>query len=148
MKGDKRKIKKFEMKGFFMKFQYKNRLVLLFVLIIGSSLHCANDQEQKVTSGNFDIMSDLSYPLNPVQSVRYQIGQALYSVSQQDYAHTISLLEQVIAGLEHRQHLNQDDVLFIKAMMTKMMAIIEPLELSQYRSSMVSLVEQIQSRVA
>jgi|GEM_PF-1677358 len=84
-------------------------------------------------SDDFDVISDLSYPISEVESVRHDITQALYFLQQADhesdaYSRAVDMFEQANEKSLHQNEVTSDDYEFLQAMLDQINSLIETLE--------------------
>lgn len=94
-------------------------------------------------SEKLDVMVDFAYPLSIIESVRYAVSQAVFSLQHGQESSAISFLEEAIPPLQSRQKVTDDDRDFLESMLDQINALIDALEKDQNKSMLVRLSQEI-----
>lgn len=138
------------MKGVSMNMYRKVSKLLFFVLLVAiSSVQARSDHHFQISqsSEKLDLMVDFAYPISMVQSVRYDLSQALYFSQQQDLTAVVSLLENALSKLASRQSIEDEDRDYIQQMIAQIDALIKDLEKKDKSTQILDLCQQIQDRL-
>lgn len=84
-----------------------------------------------------DVMVDFAYPLSTIESVRYALSQALFSLQQGQENITIFFLEQALSLLDGEKKMTYDDIAFLQNMLEQITYYIDRYE--EHQSKVVLL---------
>lgn len=135
------------MKGVSMNIYRKASKPLFFLLLAIVFSVQARSDHRSTSSEKLDLMVDFAYPISMIQSVRYDVSQALYFSQQQDLELVASLLQNALSKLASRNSIDDDDRDYIQQMINQIDALIKDLEKKDKSGIILDLCQQIQDRL-